>query len=230
MFDSVDNPAVTAKVYQNAGNREVLQWVPGNARQVLDVGCGAGDNARALSGRVGLIDGITLSEEEAAIAKAYCRQVVVHNLETGLPSILAGPYDAVIASHVLEHICYPESLLRDISQCLSERGVLIVALPNLLNWRHRVAMFFGKFEYANSGIMDNTHFRWYTFKSARRLLEANGFEISRAYADGYFPLPGLRKLGFRSLATRLDSAVCALFPGLFGYQLLYVAQKRAAPR
>src|SRR5258707_495130 len=36
--------------YQNAGNPSVLSMVPKNATRVLDVGCGAGDNARIRGG------------------------------------------------------------------------------------------------------------------------------------------------------------------------------------
>ena len=159
------------------------------------------------------------------MAKEYYHHVLIHNLENGLPISLSGPYDMVIASHVLEHICYPEKLLRDIAERLTEDGILIVALPNLLNWRFRFKMFIGEFDCASVGIMDNTHYRWYTFQSAWRILETNGLEVVHARADGYFPLPGVRKLGLRRIARRIDAVACKALPGLFDFQLLYIARK-----
>jgi 2-polyprenyl-3-methyl-5-hydroxy-6-metoxy-1,4-benzoquinol methylase len=222
---AAQNLPVDVKVYQNSGNTEVLRWVPSEAKTILDIGCGAGDNARALSGRSLAIDGITLSEEEAKIARQYCRNVFVHNLENGLPQTAHGPYDVILASHVLEHICFPEKLLRDISSVLSDRGVLIVALPNVCHWRNRLGVLFGKFEYTKTGIMDNTHFKWYTFLSGRRLLESHGFQVRQAYAEGIAPLWIVRKILPRGVIKSLDALMCRLSPGLFGVQLLYVATR-----
>lgn len=219
------NPSVHSKCYRNEGNPEVLRWVPSDAANVLDLGCGAGDNARLLFGRGISVDGVTLSGTEASVASQVCRSVLVHNLEGGLPAGLAEAYDAVLASHVLEHICFPARLLADVRAKLSPKGVLIVALPNLLHYRYRLRLLRGSFEYAESGIMDNTHFRWYTFASGRRLLETNGFEVVRSYGDGHFPWFIAQPLIPHRLEKFVDKAVCMAAPGLMGLQLLYVARK-----
>src|SRR5262245_53660999 len=72
--DAVDG-GVAAKVYSASANPEVLNWVPVDATKVLDVGCGAGGNARALMSEGRLIDGVTLSHDEAHQASACCRKV-----------------------------------------------------------------------------------------------------------------------------------------------------------
>lgn len=220
------NDSVKSKIYKNSGNQQVLALVPEGCRAVLDLGCGAGDNAEVLKERGIIVDGVTLSEGEAASARGVCRNVYVHNLEGGLPAECGGPYDAVLASHVLEHICFPESLLKGVVSKLSRGGVLIVALPNLLNWRYRLNLLLGNFDYQAGGIMDNTHFRWYTYRSARKMLIANGFDVVFSYAHGCFPLYKIRNIMPMKLSAALDRAACAVLPGLFGYQLLYVAKKR----
>jgi cyclopropane fatty-acyl-phospholipid synthase-like methyltransferase len=48
--------------------------VPEAALSALDVGCGAGDNARLLHQRRKLVDGITLSDTEAQAAGQWCRR------------------------------------------------------------------------------------------------------------------------------------------------------------
>jgi 2-polyprenyl-3-methyl-5-hydroxy-6-metoxy-1,4-benzoquinol methylase len=219
--------SVDEKVYHNAGNSQVLRWVPANAKRVLDVGCGAGDNAQALAGRM-VVDGITLSEREAVLARKFCERVWMYNLEYGLPAEAGPEYDVIIASHVLEHLCRPEMLLRGIAKCLAEDGLFIVALPNLLYWKNRWNLLCGRFDYAETGIMDNTHYKWYTFASAGRMLEAQGFVVEQAYADGNFPLPWVRRWFPAGVVRAVDQYSSRQWPGLFGWQMIYVARRRKA--
>src|SRR4051812_34268990 len=114
--------SVAHKTYGGNTNAAVLDAVPRSARRLLDLGCGAGGNAGALAARGAVVDGVTLSEGEAEDARRVCRQVWVHNLETGLPTDATGPYDCCICSHVLEHICFPEALLAGVRDVLTPDG------------------------------------------------------------------------------------------------------------
>jgi SAM-dependent methyltransferase len=217
--------AVSEKIYDSI-NEAVLALVPASATYVLDIGCGSGSHARVLSQRGIIVDGITLSEDERRFAEKWCRRVYLHDCESGLPHIEA-KYDCVICSHVLEHIAAPDLLLKSISQSLSAKGVLIVALPNLLNYKNRWHLLRGRFDYEEGGIMDYTHVRWYTFESAKRLLERHGFNVDHASASGAFPLPVIRRLlGLSGQHIWLDRLACHYWPGLFGWQLLFVARQR----
>jgi 2-polyprenyl-3-methyl-5-hydroxy-6-metoxy-1,4-benzoquinol methylase len=226
LIQTMSNPSVQAKVYKNDGHPQVLALVPNEARTVLDLGCGAGDNARALADRGMIVDGVTLSQQEARVASQFCRSVSVHNLEEGLPTGLADSYDVVLACHVLEHICFPEKVLADLGAKIANGGLFIVALPNLLNHRYRLRLLAGVFEYEEGGIMDNTHFRWYTYVSAKRMLERNGFDVLQSFAVGHFPFLGVRKFVPRGIETWVDNSVTAKFPGLFGHNLIYVSRKK----
>jgi SAM-dependent methyltransferase len=219
---------VEKKSYKNLGNAAVLRHIPNGAQTILDVGCGAGDNARILATAGKVVDGITLSDSERDDAKRFCRNVVIHNLENGLPAQVSGPYDCVLCSHVLEHICWPERLLADIRSRLHKDGLLLVALPNMLFWKNRWRIFTGILEYQESGLMDNTHFRWYSFTSAQRMLSRNGFEILSAQAEGSFPIPLRRRIFPQTLTKPIDGWASALFPGLFGLQMIYTARVREA--
>ena len=217
---------VSTKIYRNAGNDFVLQLVPDAAQSVLDIGCGAGDNARRLHRQDRVIDGITLSEMEAESARQYCRNVLLHNLEDGLPSELDKSYDVILCSHVIEHICFPEKLLKDAKRVLNVNGFLIVALPNIFWWKTRIPLIIGRFEYMPSGIMDETHFRWYSFRSAQKLLVKNGFDVVAASVEGHFPLGFLRKYCPKSILSKMDRSSCRMFPALFGNQMVFLARKQ----
>src|SRR5437762_14128154 len=95
--------AYCGKVYQNQGNPALLALLPKDARRVLDVGCGAGDNARILRERRCQVVGLTLSEAEAAVARAFCDTVLVGNVETDHLELAPGSFDVLLLSHVLEH-------------------------------------------------------------------------------------------------------------------------------
>ena len=53
----------------------------------------------------------------------------------------------------------------------------MVSLPNIVVWTNRLAFLFGSFEYKDTGVTDRTHIRFFTFKSAKRLLGATGVTI-----------------------------------------------------
>jgi SAM-dependent methyltransferase len=211
------------RCYENAGNPQLLDLIdiviPGRA---LDCGCGAGDNARILSQRGWQVDGITISPDEQTKASQACETVHIADLESGLPPLIGDGYDLVILSHVLEHLRNPSHVLKDIHRVLVPGGIVAVALPNVLAWRYRLRLLLGRFEYEEGGIMDSTHVRFYTFASGRRLLELNGFLILTATAEGVFPLARKIKLPARIVGF-LDRFVSSHWPGLFGWQLLYIA-------
>jgi methionine biosynthesis protein MetW len=176
------------KVYINTGNVDVLRHVSTDRSHILDVGCGGGSLAAVLKSLGHQVDGITISEEEKRSAVEHCREVFIHNLENGLPqSVLGRKYDYVICSHVLEHIVYPKSLLKDIGGILKPGGRLIIALPNLMHYKSRLKLLAGNFEYKQAGIWDYTHVKWYTFKTAQQLLRETGFKIKTAEVTGELP-------------------------------------------
>ena len=76
----------------------------------------------------------------------------------------------------------PERVLRDVLPLLRPAGgSVVVSLPNVANISVRLSLLFGRFEYADRGIMDRTHVRFYTRKTAVELLESNGYRIVGEY-------------------------------------------------
>jgi methionine biosynthesis protein MetW len=214
------------KVYTNHGNEAILTLVPASARIVLDVGCGNGANARLLAARNCIVDGITISADEQQLCEVDMRNVFVHSLEDGLPLACKDQYDAVICSHVLEHICYPDKLMADIYMALKPGGVLVVALPNIMHYKCRWELLKGNFNYQPAGIWDYTHFRWYTFESARRFLVQSGFVVSEAEVTGNLPFNSFFKKIFTKKQTALlFQQLKKISRGFFGYQLLYSAHR-----
>ena len=212
------------KVYRNAGNLPLLDMLPKRRGRVLDCGCGAGDNARILMSRGWVVTGITISPEEQQIASAYCDRVFISDLNSGVPDSVGDGYDIVLMSHVLEHLANPQELLREVKKRIAPDGVLAIAIPNVLFYPNRLRFIFGQFEYETTGVMDDTHLRFYTFSTGGKLLVANGYKVVRAEAEGAFPLWKVRSVIPLSFVSMLNRFVARHWPDLFGHQSLYLAQ------
>jgi len=211
---------ITPILEYGALNRPVLDAIPTSVRGVLDLGCGTGSLGRAIKARqVVEVTGVTYSSTEAEMARRYLDRVIVTDLNTFSPTDL-GRFDCIICSHILEHLYWPDHVLRAMVPLLEPGGRLFVALPNSLVWRQRVRFLRGEFRYTDGGLMDRTHFRFFDWTSARALVASAGFREISAYADGGFPLarylPGAGRL--------LSHAALRLAPGLFGWQFVVVAE------
>ena len=211
-------------IYKNEGNIGLLNLLPSSPGRILDCGCGAGDNARILNDRGWCVTGVTIDDKEQEVARKSCEAVYIANLENGIPADVDGMFDAVLASHVLEHLARPERLLHEVRQRLSPGGVLAVALPNIAHYSQRISRLRGQFEYTETGQLDRTHLRFYTHRTAVQLLEENGFDLINAMVEGTLPWWKARWLVSFSVVDRVDKWAVRGRPNLFGHQSLLLAQ------
>ena len=211
-------------VYKNTGNAGLLRLLSPSPGRVLDCGCGAGDNARLLSGHGWQVTGVTMDPQEQEAAQQFCEKVHLTDLENGLPASVGSAFDVVLASHVLEHLARPEPFLREVRHRLNPEGVLAVALPNIAHYRQRISFLQGKFNYTETGQLDRTHLRFYTHKTAIQLLEQNGYELIDVRAEGALPWWKARYLVPPEVVRRVDEWAVRRRPNLLGHQSLLLAR------
>lgn len=217
----------TGLVY-SAVNSAVLDRIPLTAKSVLDIGCGDGALGAVLKRRSRCaVTGVTASEEESRRARVLLDAVVHADVETASLASL-GAFDVVVCSHILEHLRDPRSVLDRLRSNLTQDGVLVVALPNPLVWRQRLAFLRGRFRYSEGGIMDSTHLKFFDWVTARELVQAAGYEILDAVAEGGFPGSRLLPPILGPVARGLDRAALAGYPGLFGVQFVIVGRSVVA--
>lgn len=219
------------RVYANTGNPPLIDLLDAGCRNVLDVGCGAGDNAALLKARHldCKVFGITRSAPEAELARCHMEQCWVFDVEGEVPEELANhSFDALIFSHVLEHLREPAAVLARFVKLLVPGGAVLIAVPNVLSWPQQVQFLLGRFEYEAAGVLDDTHLRFFTFFTADQYLLAMSPTLSVVYkgATGSVPLWLLRRnLLPKKWCERIDDWGCRHWPNLFGGQVLIKAVK-----
>jgi SAM-dependent methyltransferase len=222
-----------AAPYRNDGNSLVLSMIPPDVGRMLDVGCGAGDIARHLrSFRPDIeVVGVTHSPEEAQIAAPYMQAVHVLDLEKDLLGTaladLGPPFDLLMFSHVLEHLVDPVAVLRTCLARLAPGGHVLIAVPNVLEWRTRLQFLRGSFAYADHGILDRTHLRFFTYETAPEALVSPiaGLRLLDRRGRGAVPLGPLRKLSIaRDLWSSIDRAGVTAFPNIFARETAMLAR------
>jgi len=144
------------------------------------------------------------------------------------PGDWSAPFDAVVCADVLEHLPRPEELLTRIHGWLRPGGTLLVSLPNVANVTVRAALLAGRFPYADRGILDRTHLRFYTRRSARHLLEGSGFRVRDVEATAMpyeLAAAALGRAPLRGPVRAFARASARLWPTLFGYQFVLEAER-----
>jgi 2-polyprenyl-3-methyl-5-hydroxy-6-metoxy-1,4-benzoquinol methylase len=208
-----------------------FQKLVGQNNDVLDIGCGEGFFAAKVAKAGNRVTGIDLLPEAkfASVLEKFISTDLDNGLGGEISELDGRLFDKVLLQDVLEHLRYPERLLQDCKKVLKPHGQLLVSLPNVANITVRLSLFFGRFEYSQRGILDKTHLRFFTRRTARCILVENGYEI---VDEKTTVMPIELALGLsadnivmRSL-NRVLAALTSLMPDLFGYQHIFVARRK----
>ena len=210
----------------------ILRRFPAGAgNKVLDVGAAEGYLAEILTQRGFEVTCLERDPGLAAAAAEKCSRVVVADLGRELPP-LEGPFDVIVYGDILEHLSDPARVLSSLNQYLMEDGIAIVSVPNVAHLWVRLQLLLGRFDYAERGILDRTHLRFFTRKSFLRLLAESKLTLIELIPTPV-PLPLLipERLHGRwlSILHALNAVTARWFPGLFAYQFVAVARRGAAP-
>ena len=200
----------------------ILKKNPPGAR-ILELGVAVGFIGRELAGCGCEITGVEIDASLAGQARPYYHEILLLDLESReLPQGVV--FDALVAADVLEHLRRPENVLRGSRRLLKDNALAVISLPNVANIFVRLGLLFGSFNYAERGILDNGHLRFFTLKSAREFIRDCGFKIT---AEIPTPPPFELVVKNRLLSVFLAGLYypfAKVFPGLFAYQFIFVAE------
>jgi SAM-dependent methyltransferase len=217
------------------------------AGTVLDVGCGRGRLGLEIETLGFRVTGIDDSSVACETARTRLSEVIELNLmDFAKVAKMLGErrFDWLMMADVLEHLPYPEKALEFYKQYLAAGGRLMVSLPNAVVWDNRLRIMLGRFDYRDSGTMDRTHLRFFTFRSARELVENAGFTpLRRTLEPGIVRafLPLVKKLVagkdspsgilespsyqfYKNYILPVEQALASILPGLFAFRTVMTAK------
>lgn len=207
--------------------RLIQRWSPPGGR-LLDLGAFGGELGEAVRDHFGKTIAYEYVLENIGSLHSRFDSVVMTDLE-GIRTIPPRP-DAVVLADVLEHLKWPEPLLRMAAAAVTEEGRVFISLPNVANVAIRLALLAGRFEYGDRGILDRTHVRFYTRKTAREEIGRAGLEILHEEAST-IPVRYVLTRAPRPIVAAAEillALLTRLWPTLFGYQFVFVTRRKQA--
>jgi 2-polyprenyl-3-methyl-5-hydroxy-6-metoxy-1,4-benzoquinol methylase len=158
----------------------ILDWLGnGRGRRLLDVGAADGLLARHLTARGWKVTGLETDPVAAAAGAVHCERMIVADLDAGVPP-LEGEFDAIVCADVLEHLRDPRATLATLRRALASTGEVVVSVPNVAHLWMRLSLLIGRFDYAERGILDRTHLRFFTRRTLAALVGEAGLRMTRA--------------------------------------------------
>jgi SAM-dependent methyltransferase len=222
-------------------------WNGRTGLRVLDAGCGFATTSARIQKMGNEVTGI----EESAVACEVASKRLAHVVQADLQHADLGDarFDVIIFADVLEHVPWPVGVLRNYLRWLAPNGTVIISLPNVGLWSVRLAHLFGRWQYEETGILDRTHLRFFTRKSARWLLDQCALSpIATTYNPGIVrPLVPLAKKALTSKSDApqpadallnskpyqlylktvqpIERTIASLWPGMLAFQMIFEAKR-----
>ena len=148
-----------------------FQRLAGCKQDVLDIGCGEGFMAEKIAASENSMTGIDVLDRpaKAEVFEQYIQADLTYGLGDAVEQLSGKRFDKILLMDVLEHLVNSERVLQEARELLKSSGRLLVSVPNIANITVRLLLVFGAFNYTERGILDKTHLRFFTRKTARRI-------------------------------------------------------------
>jgi 2-polyprenyl-3-methyl-5-hydroxy-6-metoxy-1,4-benzoquinol methylase len=200
--------------YYGNNREEVAILLPLEIKSILDIGCGQGAFLKLIKDKTGAETwGVEMMPTLSETAKKNVDNLLIGKIEDLLDLIPNNYFDCITFNDVLEHVLEPTEVLRLIKPKLRIDGVIIASIPNVRYISNLYELLIKKdWEYKDSGILDSTHFRFFTQKSMKRMFENAGYKLLKqdginATASWKFKFLNFISIGFFS-DTKYTQFVC----------------------
>lgn len=207
--------------YYTHARTDILRLIPKSARKILDVGCGEGVLGKQIKE---LDDGIEVTGIEkdpvsCNKAEAVLDSVILGDVESLQVSFKENYFDCIIAGDILEHLVDPWKTLENLRHSLKDEGLVISSIPNIRYYKALIRLLCGYWDYADWGIFDRSHLRFFCLTNIKEMFREAGFEIEHI-GRNRVSARGFRVLNYLCV-NRLKEFLT--------YQYYIVARKTAAP-
>ena len=210
-----------ADAYYRHTRREIEPLLPADPGRVLEVGCGGGDTLRWIKDRhpTATTTGVEYNPAMRATLEGRADHAFIGAIGDVLPRL--GVYDTILCLDVLEHLLDSDAVLAALATHLAPGGAFIVSLPNISHLSVTLPLLFRRrFPYADAGILDRTHLRFFTEGSIVAFMNAAGLQVE----DGR--LSGMQG----GKARLLNRLTLGLFSHYLAKQYVFRARPGAGPQ
>jgi 2-polyprenyl-3-methyl-5-hydroxy-6-metoxy-1,4-benzoquinol methylase len=149
----------------------------GRALQVLEVGCASGYWGGLLKAAGHSVAGVEPDPAAAAAAQELLDQVFIGVADDYFAAHSDVKFDVISFVDVLEHTANPASILEECRARLNPGGVVVASIPNVAHIAVRSMLLAGKWDYAQTGIMDSSHIRFFTRNTIVELFSLTAFRV-----------------------------------------------------
>lgn len=205
--------------YFSSTRSEILRLLPEYSGKVLEIGCGSGQTLAMIKEKRLCAEtvGIELFQSAADEARKRVDRVYCLNVERDeIPSEVQ-QFDLILILDVLEHLVDPWAFLSKlVGSHLAPNGKLIASIPNARHFSMVLPLLAGNFDYVERGILDKTHLRFFTRRSAVKLLNHAGLSVEATQSTS---------LDFRLNSGKLNALTLGLFSEFLSLQYLFRACK-----
>lgn len=168
-----------AASYYDNQRQGMLGYVTPSAKRILEVGCGHGHFGKLLKeAQSAHVTGIDISPDAIRVAANNLDRTIVINLGVDSLPFEKDEFDCIICNDVLEHLVDPWHVLAELTHSLKPEGEVVASIPNIRHHKVlRPLIWPGDWNYAEIGILDRTHLRFFTRNTIIKLFESSGLQV-----------------------------------------------------
>jgi 2-polyprenyl-3-methyl-5-hydroxy-6-metoxy-1,4-benzoquinol methylase len=151
----------------------------GEGKRVLDVGCATGRMARALTAVGCVVSGVDFDAAAAEESRDTLKTLVIGDLNSLdlLKAFGTERFDVLIFGDVLEHVIDPKAVLVGALRLLAPGGSIVLSIPNVAHSSVRLGLLQGRWTYTETGLLDETHLRFFTPGTVLDLMSDAGLAV-----------------------------------------------------
>jgi 2-polyprenyl-3-methyl-5-hydroxy-6-metoxy-1,4-benzoquinol methylase len=170
--------AIKHKQYYQGLNQYLLNLIDHNAKFILEVGCAEGKLGSAIKEKTGaFVAGIEYYAPAAKEAESKLDNVIIGDIENLELPYVKESFDYIIFGDVLDHLKDPLGVLKKVRPYLDKSGSILTCIPNVGHISILESLLAGQWTYTNSGLLDKTHFRFFTLNEISRMFRDAGYRI-----------------------------------------------------
>ena len=167
-------------------NSKVLEFGPANGRMTKHL-------KENLNCKVYAVE---LDEVSAKDSRKFCEKIIIDDVEnySWVDEYKNIEFDYIVFADVLEHLHFPEKVLNTSKSLLKDKGSIFISVPNIAHNAIIMELLQDKFTYRSTGILDNTHIKFFTKNTLDELIKKCDLNI--AYETAIYISPEKTEFGY----------------------------------